>query len=100
MSSRRGGPQRHRLSIIYQILVTCNGKPVGSLRICRHVNLNSVFFHKLANGLIQCGFLSEHTCDGHTLYVTSQQGFDFIKKYYEMLSVAERLERVFGEKLL
>lgn len=88
--------KRHKAKIVYEILVCCNGTPVIASHICRHANLNHGIFKKVVRVLVECGFLSGSKNKG---YVTSQSGWEFIRRYHELETSAKPLAPFFGEDL-
>lgn len=89
--------KRHWLTIIYEILICCNGKPVRAPIIYRRANLGYSLFKKLVDGLVSCGFLSEMNVNGKVAYRTSQRGLDFVKKYSDVESLVRPLEVFLGD---
>ena len=89
-------PNRHRLTVVCDILACCRMGPLLGTVIVRRCNMNNDTFHLFEKCLVDNGFLSRSCNNGSVFYGITRLGLDFLRKYDELQVLVKGLERGLG----
>jgi len=79
VTERRG--KRHRLQVLYEVLVLCRGRGAFQSYVMLRCNLNTAAFRRFTGELVAAGLLGVSVVDGREWFVTSSAGREFVARF-------------------